>query len=77
MSQPALRNFIEEYSSNCGFIFTCNFKNRIISPLRSRLSEVDFTIDTNDRPTMAMQFYKRVMAILDNEEVQYGQSSSC
>lgn len=69
--QPALRNFIEEYSSNCGFIFTCNFKNRIISPLRSRLSEVDFTIDTNDRPTMAMQFYKRVMAILDNEEVQY------
>ena len=70
-TQPALRNFMEEYSSNCGFIFTCNFKNRIISPLRSRLSEVDFTIDTNDRPTMAMQFYKRVMAILDNEEVQY------
>ena len=69
--QPALRNFIEEYSSNCGFIFTCNFKNRIISPLRSRLSEVDFTIDTNDRPQMAMEFFKRVMAILDNEEVQY------
>ena len=42
--QPALRNFIEEYSSNCGFIFTCNFKNRIIQPLRSRLSEVDFSI---------------------------------
>lgn len=69
--QPALRNFIEEYSSNCGFIFTCNFKNRIISPLRSRLSEVDFTIDTNDRPQMAMEFFKRVKAILDQEEVEY------
>ena len=69
--QPALRNFIEEYSANCGFIFTCNFKNRIISPLRSRLSEVDFTIDTADRPKMAMEFFKRVKAILDQEEVQY------
>jgi DNA polymerase III delta prime subunit len=69
--QPALRNFIEEYSSNCGFIFTCNFKNRIISPLRSRLSEVDFTIDTDDRPKMAMEFFKRVMGILEQENVEY------
>ena len=69
--QPALRNFIEEYSSNCGFIFTCNFKNRIISPLRSRLSEVDFTIDTSDRPQMAMEFFKRVKGILNQEEVEY------
>jgi len=69
--QPALRNFIEEYSSNCGFIFTCNFKNRIIAPLRSRLSEVDFTIETQDRPALAAQFYKRVRAILDNEQVEY------
>ena len=69
--QPALRNFIEEYSSNCGFIFTCNFKNRIIAPLRSRLSEVDFTIEQSDRPAMAAQFYKRVLSILENEEVQH------
>lgn len=69
--QPALRNFIEEYSSNCGFIFTCNFKNRIIEPLRSRLSEVDFTIETSQRPKMAMQFFKRVCAILDNQGVEY------
>jgi DNA polymerase III delta prime subunit len=69
--QPALRNFIEEYSSNCGFIFTCNFKNRIIAPLRSRLSEVDFTIETADRPALAAQFYKRVRAILDQEQVEY------
>lgn len=71
--QPALRNFIEEYSSNCGFIFTCNFKNRIIEPLRSRLSEVDFTIEQSQRPQLAMQFMKRVGAILDNENVQYDQ----
>jgi len=69
--QPALRNFIEEYSSNCGFIFTCNFKNRIIEPLRSRLSEVDFTIETAQRPKMAAQFYKRVLQILENENVEY------
>lgn len=69
--QPALRNFIEEYSSNCGFIFTCNFKNRIIAPLRSRLSEVDFTIETSDRPAMAAQFYKRVLSILESEEVEH------
>ena len=72
--QPALRNFIEEYSSNCGFIFTCNFKNRIIAPLRSRLSEVDFTIETSDRPKLAMQFMKRVQGILEQEQVEYDQA---
>lgn len=72
--QPALRNFIEEYSSNCGFIFTCNFKNRIIQPLRSRLSEVDFSIETTERPKLAMQFMKRVVQILDQENVEYDQS---
>lgn len=69
--QPALRNFIEEYSSNCGFIFTCNFKNRIIQPLRSRLSEIDFTIESSERPQLAMQFFKRVATILDKEGVDY------
>jgi DNA polymerase III delta prime subunit len=69
--QPALRNFIEEFSSNCGFIFTCNFKNRIIAPLRSRLSEIDFSIETSDRPKLALQFMKRVEAILETENVAY------
>jgi len=69
--QPALRNFIEEYSANCGFIFTCNFKNRIIGPLRSRLSEVDFSIEQTERPQLAMQFFKRVISILNNENVDY------
>ena len=69
--QPALRNFIEEYSANCGFIFTCNFKNRIIAPLRSRLSEIDFSIEQTERPALAMQFFKRVINILENENVNY------
>lgn len=69
--QPALRNFIEEYSSNCGFIFTCNFKNRIIAPLRSRLSEVDFNIEQSERPQLAMQFFKRVNTILEQENVEF------
>ena len=72
--QPALRNFIEEYSSNCGFIFTCNFKNRIIQPLRSRLSEVDFSIETSERPKLAMQFMKRVVQILEQENVEFDQA---
>jgi len=69
--QPALRNFIEEYSANCGFIFTCNFKNRIIQPLRSRLSEIDFSIEQTERPQLAMQFFKRVNTILQQENVEY------
>lgn len=69
--QPALRNFIEEYSKNCGFIFTCNFKNRIIEPLRSRLSEVDFSIEKDDRPKMAAHFFKRVLSILEKENVDH------
>jgi len=69
--QPALRNFIEEYSSNCGFIFTCNFKNRLIAPLRSRLSEIDFSVEQTERPQLAMQFFKRVNTILEQENVDY------
>ena len=69
--QPALRNFIEEYSKNCGFIFTCNFKNRIIEPLRSRFSELDFTFPKENQQTLSLAFFKRVCAILDNENVKY------
>ena len=72
-TQPSLRNFMEEFSKNCGFIFTCNFKNRIISPLRSRLSEVDFMIDKSERTKIASKFFKRVTSILEKEEVEYDQ----
>ena len=69
--QPALRNFMEEFSSNCGFILTCNFKNRIIEPLQSRCSVIDFKFDKKIKATMAMQFMKRVEFILNEEEVKY------
>lgn len=70
-TQPALRNFMEEYSANCGFIMTCNFKNRIIDPLQSRCSVVDFKIKKSDLPSLAAQFLKRACNILETEEVEY------
>jgi replication-associated recombination protein RarA len=70
-TQPALRNFMEEYSKNCGFILTCNFKNRIISPLQSRCSTVDFTYTKGDAPKLAGEFFKRVCSILEQENVPY------
>jgi DNA polymerase III delta prime subunit len=74
-TQPALRNFMEEYSKNCGFILTCNFKNRIIEPLHSRCSVIEFKIDKEDKPKMASQFYKRVCSILDGEGITYDQKA--
>lgn len=68
-TQPALRGFIEEFSKNCSFILTCNFKNRIIAPLHSRCSVIDFKIDNSEKPKLAGQFFKRVMEILKTEEV--------
>jgi DNA polymerase III delta prime subunit len=70
-TQPALRNFMEEFSRNCGFILTCNFKNRIIEPLHSRCSVVDFKISKKDMGKLAMQFMKRVVGILESENVTY------
>lgn len=69
-TQPALRNFIEEYSKNCGFILTCNFKNRIIEPLHSRCSVIEFKINKEDKPKMAAAFYKRVLDILEKEGIK-------
>ena len=62
---------MEEYSKNCGFILTCNFKNRIISPLQSRCSTVDFTYTKGDAPKLAGEFFKRVCNILETEGVPY------
>jgi len=70
-TQPALRGFIEEFSKNCRFIFTCNFKNRIISPLHSRTTVIDFRITKEERPKIAAKFFKRVTEILDNENIEY------
>ena len=69
-TQPALRGFIEEFSRNCGFILTCNFRNRIIEPLHSRCSTVEFRIPNAEKPQLAMGFMKRVQYILENENVK-------
>lgn len=70
-TQPALRNFIETYSKNCGFILTCNFKNRIIEPLHSRMSVIDFVFPKDEKVKLAGLFFKRVQSILDKENVKY------
>ena len=70
-TQPALRNAMEEFAANCSFIFTCNFKNRIIDPLHSRCAVVDFTLKNEDKTKMATQFFKRIQLILQSEKVEY------
>jgi replication factor C small subunit len=70
-TQPALRNFIETYSKNCGFILTCNFKNRIIEPLHSRMSVIDFTIPKDQKAKLASLFFKRIQEILKKESVEF------
>jgi DNA polymerase III delta prime subunit len=70
-TQPALRNAIEEFSDNCSFIFTCNFKQRIIDPLHSRCAVIDFALKGNEKTQMAGQFFKRLQSILKNENVEY------
>jgi DNA polymerase III delta prime subunit len=68
-TQPALRGFIEEFSRNCRFILTCNFKNRIIEPLHSRCSVYEFAIPNSEKPKVAAQFFKRLVDILSAEKV--------
>lgn len=69
-TQPALRGFIEEFSRNCRFILTCNFKNRIIEPLHSRCSVYEFAIPNSEKPKVAAQFFKRLVDILSIEKVE-------
>ena len=70
-TQPALRNAIEEFASNCSFIFTCNFKNRIIDPLHSRCAVIEFGLKNGEKQKMAGAFFKRVQSILETEKVEY------
>ena len=69
--QLLLRAFTEEFSGNCRFIFTCNFKNKIIEPLHSRCAVVEFGIGGKQKPAIAAAFYKRIQQILDAEEIKY------
>ena len=70
-TQPALRGFMEEFHKNCGFILTCNYKNRLIQPLHSRCSGVDFKIPKGEINKLCTQFFKRVKSILDEEAIKY------
>jgi DNA polymerase III delta prime subunit len=74
-TQPALRGFIEEFSNNCRFILTCNFKNRIIEPLHSRCGVYEFNTTKKDLAELAGQFFKRFVYILDQENVEYEQKA--
>jgi DNA polymerase III delta prime subunit len=71
--QLLLRAFIEEFSGNCRFIFTCNFKNKILEPLHSRCAVIEFSITGKQKPAIAASFFKRIQTILDKEGVRYEQ----
>ena len=70
-TQPALRGFIEEFHANCRFILTCNFKNRIIDPLHSRFSNIEFRINPKDKPRLASKLFERAVFILKEQNVDY------
>ena len=74
-TQPALRGFIEEFSNNCRFILTCNFKNRIIEPLHSRCGVYEFNTSKKDMVSLAEQFFERAKYILNNEGVKYDEKT--
>lgn len=70
-TQPALRNAIEEFAVNCSFIFTCNYKTRIIEPLHSRCAVIDFALKGGEKTQMAGQFFKRIQSVLQSENIEY------
>jgi DNA polymerase III delta prime subunit len=70
-TQPALRGLMEEFHNNCGFILTCNYKNRLIEPLHSRCSVVEFSIPKSEKQNLSSEFMKRLISILDIEEIKY------
>ena len=70
-TQPALRGFLEEFHKNCGFIFTCNYKNRLIQPLHSRCSVIEFSIPNTEKKKLAETFFIEVKDILNEQNVKY------
>ena len=71
VTQPALRNFMEQYSHNCGFILTCNFRNKIIEPLQSRCSTIEFKITNAHKVAIATQFHARACDILTQQNIEF------
>jgi DNA polymerase III delta prime subunit len=74
-TQPALRGFMDQYASNCGFIFTANYSNKIIPALHSRCSVIGFSFPNEDKPKLAVAFLKRLVEMLDNEKVTYDKAA--
>lgn len=74
-TQPALRGFIEEFAKNCRFIFTCNYKNRIIPPLHSRTTVIEFKIPSTNKPKVASSFFLRTKTILEKEGIKYDEKA--
>ena len=70
-TQPALRGFVEEFHKNCRFILTCNFKNRIIEPLHSRFSNIEFKVNPKDKPKLASRLFERAIFILKEKNISY------
>lgn len=70
-AQAAFRNSIEEFAGNCSFIFTCNYKNKLIDPLHSRCAVIDFTLKNGEKAQMASAFFKRIQMILQSENIEY------
>ncbi len=71
LSQNALRSFFEKFSTNCAFVMTCNSLQRIIQPLQSRCAVIEFKFPKQEKPKLAMNFFKRVCSILDEEGIDY------
>ena len=69
--QPGMRGFMEKFSSNCSFIFTCNFKNRIIEPIHSRCAVIDYRIKDSDKQKLAAEFMNRCITILTEKNIAY------
>ena len=69
--QPAMRNFTERFADNCSFIFTCNYKNRIIEPIHSRCAVIDFSLKNGEKQVIAARFMKRVEGVLTDESIDY------
>jgi len=69
-TQPALRGFIEEFSANCRFILTCNFKNKIIEPLHSRCGVIEFNTSKKDMAKLCEEFMKRISFIMEQENIK-------
>lgn len=69
--QPFLRGYMEEFSANCRFILTCNFKSKLIEPIHSRCTCIEFKIDSKDKQQIAASFFKRAVTILNSENVEF------